>query len=155
MRRRALHGAEREVIFRQLHEPGRMGLSDFTDQSGIGVTIAGEPLPHRLYYFRLVFSGFEHGHVVLRGESFVALAAGLQDALWTLGGVPHEHRTDSLSEPRCNRATPRKRASAFRQPFATVIFPAGKITGSRPAQARSAPPGKRPAPSRDDADRLR
>jgi len=94
---RALHGAEREVIFRQLHEPGRMGLSDFTDLSGLGVTIAGEPLPHRLYHFRLVFSGFEHGHVVLRGESFVALAVGLQDALWTLGGVPEEHRTDSLS----------------------------------------------------------
>ena len=94
---RALHGAEREVIFRQLHEPGRMGLSDFTDMSGLGVTVAKAPLPHRLYHFRLVFSGFEHGHVVLQGESFVALAAGLQDALWTLGGVPEEHRTDSLS----------------------------------------------------------
>lgn len=94
---RALHGAEREVIFRQVHEPGRMGLSDFTDMSGLGVTVAGAPLPHRLYHFRLVFSGFEHGHVVLRGESFVALAAGLQDALWTLGGAPEEHRTDSLS----------------------------------------------------------
>ena len=94
---RALHGAEREVIFRQVHEPGRMGLSDFTDMSVLGVTVAGQPLPHRLYHFRLVFSGFEHGHVVLRGESFVALAVGLQDALWTLGGVPEEHRTDSLS----------------------------------------------------------
>lgn len=94
---RALHGAEREVIFRQLHEPGRMGLSDFTDMSGLGVTVARTPLPHRLYHFRLVFSGFEHGHVVLQGESFVALAAGLQDALWSLGGVPEEHRTDSMS----------------------------------------------------------
>ena len=28
---RALHGPEQEVIFRQVHEPGRMGLSDFTD----------------------------------------------------------------------------------------------------------------------------
>ena len=28
---RAQHGPEREVIFRQVHEPGRMGLSDFTD----------------------------------------------------------------------------------------------------------------------------
>lgn len=94
---RALHGAEREVIFRQIHEPGRMGLSDFTDMSGLGITVAKKPLPHRLYHFRLVFSGFEHGHVVLQGESFVALAAGLQDALWSLGGVPEEHRTDSLS----------------------------------------------------------
>ncbi len=31
------------------------------------------------------------------GESFQALAAGLQDALWMAGGVPEEHRTDSLS----------------------------------------------------------
>lgn len=94
---RALYGPEHEVIFRQVHEPGRMGLSDFTDMTGLGVTVAGVPLAHRLYHFRLVFSGFEHGHVVLRGESFVALAAGLQDALWSLGGVPEEHRTDSLS----------------------------------------------------------
>lgn len=94
---RALNGPEREVIFRQTHEPGRMGLSDFTDMAGLGIIVAGAPLPHRLYHFRLAFSGFEHAHVVLQGESFVALAAGLQSALWTLGGVPREHRTDSLS----------------------------------------------------------
>ena len=94
---RALHGPEREVIFRQRHEPGRLGLSDFTDAGGLGITVAGAPLAHRLYHFRLAFSGFEHAHVVLGGESFVALAAGLQNALWTLGGAPHEHRSDSLS----------------------------------------------------------
>jgi hypothetical protein len=94
---RALHGPEREVIFRQTHEPGRMGLSDFTEMAEAGVTVAGAPLPHRLYHFRLAFSGFEHAHVVLGGESFVALAAGLQDALWALGGAPSEHRSDSLS----------------------------------------------------------
>ncbi len=48
------------MIFRQTHEPGRMGLSDFTDMAGSEVTVAGEPLPHRLYHFRLAFSGFEH-----------------------------------------------------------------------------------------------
>jgi len=94
---RALHGAEREVIFRQTHEPGRMGLSDFTDMSAFAVTIGGAPLDHRLYHFRLVYSGFEHAHVVLGGESFVALAKGLQNALWALGGAPFEHRSDSLS----------------------------------------------------------
>jgi len=31
------------------------------------------------------------------GESFTALAEGLQRALQRLGGCPHEHRTDSLS----------------------------------------------------------
>jgi hypothetical protein len=94
---RALHGPEQDVIFRQTHEPGRLGLSDFTDASSLGVSIAGEPLAHRLYHFRLVFSGFEHAHVVLGGESFAALAEGLQNALWALGGVPKEHRSDSLS----------------------------------------------------------
>ena len=94
---RALHGEEQEVIFRQTHVPGRLGLSDFTDMASFGITIAGQPLDHRLYHFRLVYSGFEHAHVVLGGESFVALAEGLQNALWSLDGVPHEHRSDSLS----------------------------------------------------------
>lgn len=99
---RAIHGEEQEVIFRQTHEPGRLGLSDFTDMSDLGVSIAGEPLDHRLYHFRLAYSGFEHAHVVLGGESFVALAEGLQNALWSLGGAPQEHRTDSLSAAFCN-----------------------------------------------------
>jgi hypothetical protein len=94
---RALNGPERDVIFRQEHPPGRMGLSDFTDTGELGITIAGEPLAHRLYHFRLPFSGFAHAHVVLGGESFVALAEGLQNALWALGGVPEQHRSDSLS----------------------------------------------------------
>jgi hypothetical protein len=94
---RAIEGPEREVIFRQAHPPGRLGLSDFTDISELGVTIARVPLDQRLYHFRLAFSGFEHAHVVLGGESFVALAEGLQNALWTLGGAPERHRSDSLS----------------------------------------------------------
>jgi transposase InsO family protein len=94
---RAVHGREQEVMFRQVHEPGRVGLSDFTDMGKAGITIAGQPLDHRLYHFRLAYSGFEHAHVVLGGESFVALAEGLQNALWSLGGAPREHRSDSLS----------------------------------------------------------
>lgn len=99
---RALAGPEQDVIFRQEHEPGRLGLSDFTDTSVLGIMIVGVVLEHRLYHFRLAFSGFEHAHVVLGGESFVALAEGLQNALWALGGVPLEHRSDSLSAAFCN-----------------------------------------------------
>jgi hypothetical protein len=94
---RALHGPEREIIFRQAHAPGVQALSDFTDASDLGVTIAGAPLDHRLYHFALAYSGWEHGEAVLGGESFAALSGGLQNALWTLGGAPREHRTDSLS----------------------------------------------------------
>ena len=94
---RALNGAEQDVIFRQEHPPGRVGLSDFTDMGDRGVSIAGAPLDHRLYHFRLAFSGWEHAHVVLGGESFVALAEGMQNALWALGRAPLQHRSDSLS----------------------------------------------------------
>ena len=94
---RALHGPDKEVFFPQRHDPGRQGLSDFTVADELGVTLAGQPFPHRLYHFRLAYSGWEHAHVVLGGESFSAVAEGLQDALWKLQGVPAEHRTDSLS----------------------------------------------------------
>ena len=99
---RALAGPEQDVMFRQEHPPGRLGLSDFTDTSELGIRVAGVRLDHRLYHFRLAFSGFAHAHVVLGGESFVALAEGLQNALWALGGVPLEHRSDSLSAAFCN-----------------------------------------------------
>jgi hypothetical protein len=94
---RALNGQDRDVIFRQVQEPGRMGLSDFTEMGDLAVRVGGEALDHRLYHFRLACSGFEHVHVILGGESYVALAEGLQNALWALGGAPRGHRSDSLS----------------------------------------------------------
>ena len=94
---RALSGPAKEVFFPQAHAPGRMGLSDFTEAGELKVTVAGIPLEHRLYHFTFAFSGWEHAEVIEGGESFVALAHGLQNALWQAGGVPAEHRTDSLS----------------------------------------------------------
>lgn len=94
---RALEGEEREVFFAQAHEPGRQGLSDFTDATELAVTLEGIPFSHRLYQFALAYSGWRHVEVILGGESWVALSMGLQNALWALGGVPAEHRTDSLS----------------------------------------------------------
>jgi hypothetical protein len=94
---RALYGPEKEIMFRQLHEPGRQGLSDFTSLKNIEITIAGKEFSHLLYHFRLAFSHWSFMKVVHGGESFTALSAGLQDALWNLGACPKEHRTDSLS----------------------------------------------------------
>ena len=61
---RALHGPERELVFRQTHPPSQLGLSDFTDGSDLRVRIAGELLEHLLYHFRLAYSGFAHAHGV-------------------------------------------------------------------------------------------
>lgn len=90
------YGAEQEVMFRQRHQPGLRGLSDFTELKGVVVTIAGNLLAHKLYHFRLEWSHWSWMRVVLGGESFTALAEGLQEALGQLGGVPAEHKTDSL-----------------------------------------------------------
>jgi hypothetical protein len=94
---RATHGGECKIFFAQEHPPGRQGLSDFTDASDLGVTIASMPFAHRLYQYALAHSGWRSADVVEGGESFQALSAGLQRALWRLGGAPEEHRTDSLS----------------------------------------------------------
>lgn len=90
-------GPGREVMFRQEYVPGYMGLSDFTELKEITVTIQGKALKHLLYHFRVIYSGWSYLKVVLGGESYTALAEGLQNALWCLGGSPKEHRTDSLS----------------------------------------------------------
>jgi hypothetical protein len=94
---RALHGPAQAVMFLQEHRAGVLGISDFTVLKGEPITIAGEVLEHRLFHFRLPFSGWCHVAVIHGGESFVALSESLQNALALCGGVPAEHRTDSLS----------------------------------------------------------
>jgi transposase len=94
---KAISGPEKEVIFRQKNPPGWQSISDFTNADELGVIIGGEPFQHLLYHFRLSFSGHEFAQVVQGGESYPALAEGLQNAFWSIGGVTETHRTDSLS----------------------------------------------------------
>ena len=84
-------------MFRQEKIPADMGISDFTQLNDVEITIARKPLDHRYYHYRLVYSGWTFVKIILGGESFAALSTGLQDALWRCGGVPVQHRTDSLS----------------------------------------------------------
>lgn len=99
---KALHGPDKEVIFRQQAEAGRQGFSDFTHPDS-PITIDGEPFKHLLYQFRLAYSGWRSVTAIQGGESYAALASGLQRALQQAGGSPIEHRTDSLSAARNNR----------------------------------------------------
>ena len=111
----AEYGGEREVFFAQEHPPGRLGLSDFTVCDELSITIAGDALPHRLYQFAFAHSGWRHACIVLSGESFQALANGLQEALWMAGGVPEEHRTDSLSAAFNNLAEREELTARYRE----------------------------------------
>lgn len=93
---RATEGPEREVFFAQRHVPGRLGQSDFTYMTELGITIGRQSFPHLLYHFVLPYSNWESASVCY-SESFESLSEGLQNALWELGGAPLEHRTDRMS----------------------------------------------------------
>ena len=94
---KATSGPPKEVMFAQQHQPGELGLSDFTHFKQATITIQGKPLKHLLYHYRLAYSGWQYVQVIQGGESFVALSQGLQNALTESGGSPRLHRTDSLS----------------------------------------------------------
>jgi hypothetical protein len=93
---KATQGPDKVVIFRQSVPAGQQGLSDFSHPN-TEITIQGEAFIHILYQFRLAYSGWRYVQVTLGGESYSALADGLQSALFRAGGSPIEHRTDSLS----------------------------------------------------------
>lgn len=93
---RALHGPGRDVVFPQVHPYGREAAFDFTHATELGVTIAGVALAH--LFFVLVLPASRWFWVGLAfGETFEALLAGVQSALWDLGGVPAVLRSDNLS----------------------------------------------------------
>src|SRR4051794_9966181 len=60
---RAVQGPAKEVFFAQVHQPGRLGASDFTHCTELGVTIAGTPFPHLIYHFVLTYSNWETGTI--------------------------------------------------------------------------------------------
>lgn len=95
---RAIAGPEKEIMFLQIYEPGKLGVSDFTHPKDIKVTINGVLFEHIFYHFRMPYSGFNYMQVFAgSGESYEAFAQGLQEALHYLGSAPKGHRTDSLS----------------------------------------------------------
>jgi len=93
---RAQHGPDKEVMFAQIHEPGVAAQSDFTHMSDLGVTIGGVAFAHLLFHLVFIYSNVEAISICM-SESFEALAEGIERCLWSLGGVPREHRTDHLS----------------------------------------------------------
>ena len=109
---RATEGPPREVFFAQEHRPGELCQSDFTHCRELGVTINGQAFPHLIYHFVLTYSNWETG-TICYSETFESLSEGLQNALWELGGVPLEHRTDRLSAAVNNLVDTREFTQAY------------------------------------------
>lgn len=93
---KGLNGAPKEVFFSQVHKPGELCSSDFTNMDDLKVTIQGSLFSHMLYHFVLTFSNWESA-TLCYSENFESLSDGLQNALWRLGGVPSCHLTDNLA----------------------------------------------------------
>jgi hypothetical protein len=102
---RATEGPAQEVYFGQQHEPGKLCASDFTHMTKLEITIQGQTLAHLVYHFVLTYSNWETG-TICYSESLESLSEGWQNAIWDLGAVPAEHRTDSLSSAVNNMSTP-------------------------------------------------
>jgi hypothetical protein len=90
------HGVEQEVMFPQVHHPGDVLACDFVVLNDLRVTIQGRPYDHMMLHLVLTYSNWEYVHLC-HSESFEALSTGVQDAVYTAGGVPRRFRCDSLS----------------------------------------------------------
>jgi transposase len=93
---RALKGPDQDVIFRQIHKPGKQSQSDWTHCTELEITIDGQPFPHMLFHFMLPYSRWETAYISF-SESFDNLVSGYTRAVSELGAVPEEHRTDNLT----------------------------------------------------------
>ncbi len=93
---RALYGKNKDVIFCQNHIPGVQSQSDYTVMNDLMITIDGQHFKHLLFHFMLVFSRWEMVTICYE-ESFESLVEGYEYAVWSLGKIAPEHRTDNLS----------------------------------------------------------
>jgi hypothetical protein len=100
----ATAGPPKEVFFAQTHHPGRLGASDFTHMTSLGVTLGGQPFEHMVYHFVLTYSNWEAASICF-SESLESLSDGLQQAFWELGGTPERHRSDRMSTAVNNLST--------------------------------------------------
>jgi hypothetical protein len=55
---RATSEPPKEVFFAQVHRPGRLGASDFTHMTSLGMTIGGQPFDHMVNHFVLTYSNW-------------------------------------------------------------------------------------------------
>ena len=85
---RALHGPERDIIFRQQAVVAQQRFSDFTHPDN-PFTIQSKTFTHVLYQFCLAYSDWSSVTVDQGGESYAALAAGLTTGWRQSRCTPH------------------------------------------------------------------
>jgi hypothetical protein len=89
-------GEPKAVIFSQIIQPGRQSQSDCTWMNTLNITIGRQPFKHLLFHFMLPYSRWE-SITLCYTENFENLVAGYEKAVWELGYVARDHRTDNLT----------------------------------------------------------
>lgn len=84
------------IVFPQVHCRGNQSQSDYTVMNKLNITICGEKYNHLLFHYMLVYSRWEYVEICYT-ESFETLVNGFENAVWELGYVAQDHRTDNLS----------------------------------------------------------
>lgn len=92
----ASNGSNNNVIFNQTIRAGKQSQSDYTSMNEVDIRIKGDRLEHLLFHFILPYSRWEFVSICY-SESFNSLSKGYEEAVWALGYVAPEHRTDNLS----------------------------------------------------------
>lgn len=93
---RVFNGQDKDIIFTQKLKPGKQSQSDYTSMNKLDITIEGSSFKHLLFHFILPYSRWEHVSICYT-ESFASLSKGYEEAVWELGFIAQEHRTDNLS----------------------------------------------------------
>lgn len=93
---KATNGKDQEIMFRQKHIPGIQSQSDYTGMDDLNISIDGKHFKHLLFHLMLTYSRWEDVSICYE-ESFESLSQGYERAIWHLGAVAPEHRTDNLS----------------------------------------------------------
>jgi hypothetical protein len=76
----ATSGPPNEVFFARTDHPGRLGASDFTYMTSLGVTVSSQPFDYMVYHFVLTYSNGEAA-LIYFSECFESLSDGLQQVL--------------------------------------------------------------------------
>ena len=135
---RVTEGPAQEVYFGQVHVPGRLCASDFTHMTELGITLAGQTFEHLVYHFVLTYSNWETG-TICYSESLESLSEGWQNAVWELGAVAVEHRTDSLSSAVNNISSPSlQKGEEFNRRYEGVM----RYYGVKPQHTNPASPNE-------------
>ena len=151
---RAQHGPQREVIFRQVHEPGRMGLSDFTKMGDLGVEAVYQD--EALTKPAAITKNGRPRTVLISAEKYERLTRRDRRVI-TAGEVPDRQIAalreakvpDRFADLDSELKDWKPRASRIRAPVSSFATP---ISGS-PSMNEFAWPGPdlRPVPGRDDS----